>query len=183
MKNKGGLLCAREGLLVAATGERPMPACGEVLWLPPPPPANPGGVKQDMVFLGVLLCQAAVVLIALGANIQRYALVVVSPDRQCYCGIRCVIRLAAPLSGLDTVLTAYFIPVSSATSIWLLGLLTYFGGNICFVFALAFAPASLCAALLATVVVANAAIARLLLKEQLQRCDYHGGLLIVAGEH
>ena len=70
---------------------------------------------------------------------------------------------------------------SSATCTWLCGLATYFFGNVFFILALGFAPASLCAALLATVVVANALIARFLLKERLQRCDYHGGALIVAG--
>ena len=43
------------------------------------------------------------------------------------------------------------------------------------------APASLCAALMATVVVANALISRALLKEKLERCDYHGGALIMIG--
>lgn len=65
--------------------------------------------------------------------------------------------------------------------VWFGGLLTYFVGNILFFAALSLAPASLCAALLATVVVANAVIARLLLKERLQRCDYHGGALICLG--
>ena len=58
---------------------------------------------------------------------------------------------------------------------------TYFLGNVVFFMALSLAPASLCAALLATVVVINAIIARVLLKERLQRCDYHGGALICLG--
>jgi drug/metabolite transporter (DMT)-like permease len=66
-------------------------------------------------------------------------------------------------------------------AVWLCGLVTYFLGNVFFFAALSFAPASLCAALLATVVVVNAIFARAILKERLQRCDYHGAALIGAG--
>ena len=71
--------------------------------------------------------------------------------------------------------------VRTANAVWLSGLCIYFLGNVFAFTALSFAPASLCAALLATVVVANAICARLILKERLQRCDYHGGALIIAG--
>ena len=133
-----------------------MPTCGSGL-SPPPPPAIPGEESEDWVLIGVLLCEGAVILIALGANVQRYALAVMDPDKRGCLGIR------------------------KATLTWLAGLTLYFLGNCLFITALGLAPASLLAALLATVVVANAVIARLLLGERLQRCDYHGGCLIVAG--
>ena len=96
-------------------------------------------------------------MIALGSDVQRYALTVIEPER------RCLGR------------------ISLQNTLWLIGLLTYFGGNGVFVAALGLAPASLCAALMATVVVANALISRVLLKEHLERCDYHGGALIMLG--
>ena len=66
-----------------------MPTCSSAL-LPPSPPSQPGASgAEDVVIIGVLLCEAAVILIALGANIQRYALAVVSPDVKCFGGIRC----------------------------------------------------------------------------------------------
>ena len=103
---------------------------------------------MDKVLLGVVLCEIAVFCIALGANVPRYALTRVPPERKFH----------------NT-------PLSCATATWLGGLFIYFLGNCFFVLALAFAPASLCAALLATVVVMNAIIARLLLKEQQKRSE------------
>ena len=134
-------------------------------WLvsPPAPPLMPGSIDADheqedpqWVILGVVLCEVAVVMIALGSDLQRYALTVVPPERRCG-------------------------PCSCSNTLWFVGLLIYFSGNGVFVAALGLAPASLCAALIATVVVANALISRVLLKETLSRCDYHGGALIMVG--
>jgi len=140
--------------------------CGEYnasLTAPAAPPLSPGGdpgeVENDAGWaaVGVVLCELAVFMIALGSDVQRYALTVIEPERRC------------------------FGRFSLQNTLWLVGLLTYFGGNGVFVAALGLAPASLCAALMATVVVANALISRVLLKEQLERCDYHGGALIMLG--
>jgi hypothetical protein len=65
-------------------------ACGAPVFHPPPPPRIPGieGVEvdevADSVWFGIVLTECAVLLIALGANLQRYALAVVSPDARCY---------------------------------------------------------------------------------------------------
>lgn len=130
---------------------------------PPAPPLTPGSTDADheqnntqWVILGVVLCEVAVVMIALGSDLQRYALTMVAPERRCG-------------------------PFSFSNTLWFVGLIIYFSGNGVFVAALGLAPASLCAALIATVVVANALISRVLLKETLARCDYHGGALIMAG--
>lgn len=130
---------------------------------PPAPPLTPGSTDADheqtnaqWVVLGVVLCEVAVVMIALGSDLQRYALTMVVPERRCG-------------------------PFSCSNTLWFVGLIIYFCGNGVFVAALGLAPASLCAALIATVVVANALISRVLLKETLARCDYHGGALIMAG--
>ena len=129
---------------------------------PPAPPLTPGSTDVDReegshwVILGVVLCEVAVVMIALGSDLQKYALTVVPPEQRCG-------------------------PCSSSTTLWIVGLIIYFSGNGVFVAALGLAPASLCAALIATVVVANALISRVLLKETLARCDYHGGALIMVG--
>ena len=123
---------------------------------PPPPPSAPDS-GQSFVFYGVLLCEVAVFMIAMGSDLQKFALTMVPKSRRCLCGLPC------------------------DASLWILGLVTYFGGNMVYTVALAFAPASLCAALMATVVVANALISRVLLKERLQRCDYHGGVCIMGG--
>jgi len=130
---------------------------------PPAPPLTPGSTDTDheqtnaqWVILGVVLCEVAVVMIALGSDLQRYALTMVAPERRCG-------------------------PFSCSNTLWFVGLIIYFSGNGVFVAALGLAPASLCAALIATVVVANALISRVLLKETLARCDYHGGALIMAG--
>ena len=134
----------------------------EVALAPPPPPHIPGGLNSEnhanWVVYGVMLCEVAVVLIALGSDLQKFALTMVPKSRRCCCG-------ALPCD----------------VSLWIIGLITYFSGNIVYTMALAFAPASLCAALMATVVVANAVISRILLKEHLQRCDYHGGVCIMGG--
>ena len=130
---------------------------------PPAPPLTPGSADADhqqtsaqWVVLGVVLCEVAVVMIALGSDLQRYALTMVAPERRCG-------------------------PFSCSNTLWFVGLIIYFSGNGVFVAALGLAPASLCAALIATVVVANALISRALLKETLARCDYHGGALIMGG--
>ena len=124
----------------------------------PPPLSPPGeeGLWQLEAILGVVLCEVAVTMLALGSNTQRYALIMVERSRNC-CGV--------PLS----------------KSLWVLGLVVYFGGNVVYTMALAFAPASLCAALIATVVVANALISRIMLGERKLRADYHGSALIIGG--
>ena len=129
---------------------------GGQAYLPPPPPPSSKD-EQWLMLLGILLCELAVGMITLGSSVQRYALIMIDPKRRNWCGC------------------------SWSTTVWAMGLATYFGGNVVFTCALAFAPASLCAALMATVVVANALISRVLLHERLARCDVHGGLLIMGG--
>ena len=57
---------------------------------PPAPPLTPGSTDADheqtnaqWVVLGVVLCEVAVVMIALGSDLQRYALTMVVPERRC----------------------------------------------------------------------------------------------------
>ena len=102
------------------------------------------------------MCEVAVTFIALGANIQRYGLTVVAPERKIGC-------------------------FKTSNLVWFGGLVTYFFGNVVFFGALSLAPASLCGALLPTVVVLNPIIARILLKEEMKRCDYHGCALVTGG--
>ena len=109
------------------------------------------------VYLGAGLCESAVVLIAIGANIQRYALDRISPARR-ICNI-----------------------VSARSLLWLCGLSVYFTANVIYTIALVFAPASLCATLMATIVPINALTSRLILGEKLQLVDIQGGLAITGG--
>ena len=123
-------------------------------WLrsPPTPPLAPGSSDVDhsansaqWVLLGVALVLVAVAMLALGSNLQRYALTME------WCAER---RLG---------------PCSCETFLYLTGLIIYFSGNGVFVVGLGLAPASLCASLIASVVVFNALIARLLNDEKLHR--------------
>ena len=54
----------------------------------PPPSAPQKAVTHDYVFWGIVMCEVAVTFIALGANVQRYGLTQVTPDRMCGC-FRC----------------------------------------------------------------------------------------------
>ncbi|EOD25279.1 hypothetical protein EMIHUDRAFT_457606, partial [Emiliania huxleyi CCMP1516] len=119
--------------------------------------------------IGIALCLLSVLLLAIGITIQKYALTFIEPHvllGDC-CGTQ---SIRGPLAR-----------VPRTHAIWLAGLTVYFGGNGVFVLALAFTPASLAAALMATIVVANAALSRCVLHEELRRCDYHGGALILGG--
>ena len=97
----------------------------------------PAAPVHASVYVGVALLEVSVCLIALGANIQRYALSRIPP-------------------GLY------------ANLVWLGGLTVYFSANVIYTIALVFAPASLCATLVATIILANAITSRLLLKERLE---------------
>ena len=46
--------------------------------------------STDYAFWGVVLCEVAVVFIALGANVQRLGLIKISPSRKACKGCRCV---------------------------------------------------------------------------------------------
>ena len=117
------------------------------------------GVEPEArIYVGAAICEGAVLLIAIGANIQRYAL-----DR---------------ISARESLLCAC---VSKRFTVWILGLAVYFTANILYTIALVFAPAALCATLMATIVPINAATSRLILGETLQLVDVQGGLLITAG--
>ena len=102
------------------------------------------------VYIGVVLLEVSVCLIALGANIQRYALSRIPPGTQ-------------------------------QNLVWLGGLTIYFSANVIYTIALVFAPASLCATLVATIILANAITSRLLLKERLELVDFQGGAVITLG--
>ena len=154
------------------------------------PPSAPLGAASgnSYVFWGIVMCEVAVTFIALGANIQRYGLTQVSPERKLFGCFRCAqawpwTKIAPRTHLPDTIaMPGIVLCVRSLINIvWFCGLMTYFLGNVVFFAALSLAPASLCAALLATVVIINAVIARVLLKERLQRCDWHGGGLICLG--
>ena len=105
--------------------------------------------------VGVVLCEIAIFLLTLGTNMQRYGLSVV-PERGC-CGRKTL--------GC----------ISLSTLVWLSGWAVYIFGNCVFLIAVSLAPATLCSALLATVVIWNALISRMLLGERSMPCDYHGG--------
>ncbi len=131
-------------------------SCGTSLLTAPPPPASE---DNGSLGLGIALCEVAAVLLALGSDLQRYALAKIEPSTR----LRCATR------------------INAANAVWLSGLAIYFAANGVYVVAVSLAPAALCSALLATVVIANALISRWLLDERLKRCDYHGGTLIMAG--
>lgn len=135
--------------------------------VPGPSPA-PAALEGGAVAVGIVLAVLASFGIALGTNIQRLGLAVVGPR-----GERCFsVRLRR---GRDC-------SVSRGTFIWACGWLVYgFGGGACYTIAVAFAPATLCAALLCTIVIFNGVISRLLLGEELHAHDYHGGALILSG--
>lgn len=136
---------------------------------PPPPPLAPAGEDGSGGAIGIALCLLSVLLLAIGITIQKYALTFIEPHvllGDC-CGTQ---SIRGPLAR-----------VPRTHAVWLAGLTVYFGGNGVFVLALAFTPASLAAALMATIVVANAALSRCVLHEELRRCDYHGGALILGG--
>jgi len=135
---------------------------------PPPPPLAPGA--GGVIVAGIALCLVSVILLALGVAVQKYALTFINPSRR-----------LSDLSGWCRRLPACATRAHAANAVWLAGLVTYFLGNGVFVVALAYTPASLAAALMATIVVVNALFSRCMLRETLKRCDYHGGALIMAG--
>ena len=116
--------------------------------------------KADGLFqltMGLLLCLLATACIALGSNFQRYGLVVVEPKgERCGC-------------------------ISRGYAVWAGGWGIYLLGNLFYTYAVTLAPATLCSALMGTIVVWNGIIARILLGEKLAVCDYHGGFLILVG--
>lgn len=113
---------------------------------------------EGAVLLGVLLLECSVAFIALGANIQRLA-----------------------LSRIPHTLRRCGNTVPLQTCVWLSGLTVYFSANVIYTIALVFAPASLCATLMATIIIANAAISRILLGEELHLVDWQGGGTIFFG--
>lgn len=77
------------------------------------------------VYIGMVLVLAAVLFIAIGANVQRYALRYVDPKlRLCGC-------------------------LSRRSLTWFGGLSIYFFANVLYTFGLVYAPATLCATLFA----------------------------------
>ena len=109
------------------------------------------------VYFGASICEVAVLLIAIGANVQRFGLDRISHE-----------RMLLPCLALRD-------------AVWFCGLSIYFSANVLYTIALVFAPASLCATLMATIVPINAVSSRLILGEVLQVVDVQGGLLISAG--
>ena len=110
----------------------------------------------DFTF-GVGVCEVSVIFIAIGANLQRYALDRIDPSlRVCHF-------------------------LSTRTVAWLGALGVYFFANVLYTIALVYAPASLCATLFATIVPVNAVTSRLILGEVLHLVDIEGGLLIFIG--
>lgn len=109
------------------------------------------------VAFGIGLVVVAVVLIALGSNLQRYALTRIDPARR------------------------VFSTIVERDLIWAFGLVVYFTANVLYTIALAFTPASVCATLIADVVIVNAGTSRCLLQERLQPVDVQGSALISVG--
>lgn len=106
---------------------------------------------------GVALVMVAVLLIAVGANVQRLALMFVAhPRRICRC-------------------------LSARSSLWFVGLCIYFFANVLYTFGLVYAPASLCATLMAAIIPINALTSRLILGETLELVDVQGGICITVG--
>ena len=90
-------------------------------------------------------------MLTLGTNVQRFGLSIVARDGCC-----------------GRTRLCWF---STSTLVWLSGWLIYVSGNGVFFVAVSLAPATLCSSLLATVVVFNAVISRVLLGERLAPCD------------
>jgi hypothetical protein len=112
---------------------------------------------QTVVYTGVALVLVAVLLIAVGANIQRYALRSIPREaRSCGC-------------------------VSTRSAVWFGGLSIYFFANVLYTIGLVYAPASLCATLMAAIIPINALTSRIILGEFLELVDVEGGLCITAG--
>ena len=147
-----------------AGGNGSLAAPGNGSLAAPGPSPGPAPLESGAVAVGIVLAVAASFGIALGTNIQRLGLAVVGPrGERCSC------------AGRDCC-------VSRGTFVWGCGWLVYgFGGGVCYTIAVAFAPATLCAALLCTIVIFNGVISRLLLGEELRAHDYHGGVLILSG--
>ncbi|KAL1507740.1 hypothetical protein AB1Y20_007352 [Prymnesium parvum] len=110
------------------------------------------------VYLGVVLLESSVCLITLGLNIQRLALSKIPPEQR-FCGRR----------------------LSTQNFVWFGGLMVYFCANIIYTIALVFAPASLCATLASTIILANGICSRFLLHERLYQADWQGGAAITIG--
>ena len=109
------------------------------------------------VMAGVTLVLFSVLLIAIGANVQRLALRDIPPEaRVCGC-------------------------LSARTMGWFGGLCIYFFANVLYTLGLVYAPASLCATLVAAIIPVNALTSFLILGEVLQLVDVQGGLFITAG--
>ena len=111
-----------------------------------------------LVYLGVVLVLVSVLLIAVGANVQRYALRSIPPEQRLCSGC-----------------------LSARSAIWFVGLSIYFLANVLYTFGLVYAPASLCATLMAAIIPINAATSRLILGEELECVDVQGGGCIMLG--
>ena len=121
------------------------------------PPYSEESDAMSRVYLGMGVCEVSVVLISVGASLQRYALSRIDPELHwCSC-------------------------ISVRTVSWLGGLTVYFFANVLYTIALVYAPASLCATLMATIVPINAAVSRLILGEVLHLVDVQGGAAITVG--
>lgn len=117
----------------------------------------PEADAKALVYLGVALVLVAVLLIAVGANIQRLALQTVPREKR-------VCRF-----------------LSARSLLWFVGLSIYFFANVLYTFGLVYAPASLCATLMAAIIPLNAMTSRCILGEVLELVDVQGGLCITAG--
>ena len=107
---------------------------------------------------GIGLCLVSVFFLAIGANLQRYALQRIDPALRLCCGL-----------------------LSTRSTAWFGALCVYFSANVLYTIALVYAPASLCAALMAAIVPVNALTSRLILGETLELVDIQGGIFIFAG--
>lgn len=130
----------------------------------PAPPAPPPPTFFELllgpeirIYFGLVLALLAVFFIALGAGLQRHALDRIDPELRIW----------------DCV--------SKRSWRWFLGLSVYFFANVLYTLALVYAPASLCATLMAMIVPLNALTSRCVLDEVQQTADVQGGVLIMTG--
>ena len=106
------------------------------------------------------------------------------PDQSVTIGIALVLTAVALIAVGANVqrLALKTIPREPLRSVvWFAGLSIYFTANVLYTFGLVYAPASLCATLMAAIIPINALTSRIIIGEVLQLVDGQGGVLITLG--
>uniref|UniRef100_A0A7S2GGI3 Uncharacterized protein n=1 Tax=Haptolina brevifila TaxID=156173 RepID=A0A7S2GGI3_9EUKA len=110
------------------------------------------------VLFGIVICLLSVINLVVGANLQRYALDRIDPRKTLCWGL-----------------------LSRRGTFWFGALCVYFFANFLYTLALVYAPASLCAMLVATIIPFNVISSKLILGEVSQLADFQGGVTIFSG--